>query len=205
MKSSSFSAPCAVVALVLLPWPSQGSRQAQDAARAHDDGAPGLVIRWTVPLHQFPMLGFHPTVDLDDSALAVDRLVSARPFNTYNCHFYTKAFVEGSDRDLVDIESINDLYLVEHGFRRNDGPARVGDIVIAIRRPESLDKSSEVTHSGVVTAVDEAGRILTIRQKFNPTEPVVDLDLTDFISLYAGKHPWTWSVWSRGENVTCKM
>ena len=190
--------PCVmVVALLLLPWPSQGSRQAASPDLLVEEIPAGLVIRWSPPLHQFPMLGFHPAVDLQDSALAVDQLLRARPVDTYNCHFYTKAYVEGSDAGLSGIESINDLYLAQHGFRKSDGPAQVGDIVVAVRRPESLDKSSEVTHSGVVTAVDDEGRIVTIRQKFNPTEPVVDLNLTDFISLYAGKHPWEWVVWGR--------
>lgn len=186
-----------LVAILLLPWPSQGSRQMPCVSCERGEDFPGLVIRWTSPFHQFPMLGFHPTVEMERSALAVDQLLCTRPADTYNCHFYTKAYVEGSDDNLAGIESINDLYLAQHGFRKSDGPARVGDIVIAVRRSESLDKSSEVTHSGVVTAVDDEGRILTIRQKFNPTEPVVDLDLTDFISLYAGKHPWEWAVWSR--------
>ena len=194
MKVSSVTA----VALLLLPWPSQGSRQASyEPARLVDD-ASCIVIQWTCPLHQFPVLGFHQTVDMPSSPLAVDRLLQTRPVDSYNCHFYTKAYVEGSDEHLAAIESINDLYLSQHGFRRTSGGARVGDIVIAVKPPESLVTSSVVTHSGVVTAVDEAGRILTIRQKFNPTEPVVDLELTDFISLYAGKHPWEWSVWSRG-------
>ena len=197
MRVSGVRFQVSAIALLLLPWPSHGSRQASSTDFVMEGISSGLVIRWSPPLHQFPMLGFHPAVDMEASPLAVDQLLRTRPADTYNCHFYTKAFVEGSGEDLAAIESINDLYLVQHGFRKSGGPARVGDIVIAVRRPESLDKSSEVTHSGVVTAVDDEGRILTIRQKFNPTEPVVDLDLTDFISLYAGKHPWEWAVWSR--------
>ena len=170
---------------------------------------PVASIHWQPQSHEFPTLGHRVPVDLSSSSQAVDRIVRDKPVATFNCHYYTKTFVEGREPEFRQCspaghETMTDLYLLQHGYRRTDGhEARPGDLVTAQKQPESLSESTVITHSGVVLETDENGVIRTIRQKFSPTEPVVDVTLEEFISVYAGKHPWQCVVWSlRAADVT---
>ena len=58
--------------LILVPWSSMGSFDvppltARPAVEA--EACPDISIRWNNPLHQFPILGFHQAVDMEQSPL----------------------------------------------------------------------------------------------------------------------------------------
>jgi hypothetical protein len=160
-------------------------------------------IHWKKPLHEFPTLGFRTPVDMAASGWSVDRLLADLPEDAFNCHYYTKTFIEGREpaeraRDANGQEMLSDLYLLRHGFRRTTSlRAGVGDIVTALRPSQSFREATYISHSGIVTETGEGGEIVAIRQKFAPGQPVVDLSLGDFIAAYAGKHPWRAVVWTR--------
>jgi hypothetical protein len=169
---------------------------------------PAASIHWKPELHEFPTLGYRAPVDLVGSALAVDRILSDKPVESYNCHYYTKTHIEGAEpaeqmRDDTGQEMLSDLYLQQHDYVKAEGlKARAGDIVTALRPPQAFDERTYLSHSGVVVDVAPDGTILAVRQKFSPSEPVVDLTLDEFVTAYSGKYPWQCVVWSRSVDVT---
>jgi len=96
-------------------------------------------------------------------------------------------------------DGVDQRILQQAGLRKraDDEPALVGDIVVA-GRPD--DRTGMVfTHSAVVRAVDGQGRIRTLRQKFDASHPVVDVDWIEFRMLYAGMYPYRTEIWTRAE------
>ena len=178
------------------------------AAAFAEQGAAVASIRWNSALHEFPTLGYREPVDLERSTLPVDRALRLKAGTTYNCHYYTKTHIEGAESfersvDAGGQETLTDLYLLQHGYRRASGLATaVGDVVTALRPPTAFGESTYLSHSGVVVEVGPGGEIRKIRQKFSPTEPVVDLTLEDFVSAYSGKYPWQCVVWTRATDVS---
>lgn len=168
--------------------------------------ADDLLVKWQVPGCHYPVLGWRMPVALADSDWRVDRAVTGLPAGAYNCHFYTRLYLVAQTQpaslpswlNLVRHDGVDRAILRNAGLRpRADGePVLAGDVVLAGRPDEG--SNLVVTHSAVVRAVDDQGRIRTIRQKFDGVHPVVDVDWTEFRMLYAGMYPyrtevWTWS------------
>lgn len=173
-----------------------------------DEPSPGIVrIRWQRPGLFFPILGWRRPVDLAVSDLPVDHLMADLPPDSYNCHFYTKAYVEwragapnlsrrlAAPRD----DLVTEEYLLARGYRRvESSSARQGDLLLAVRAGDPSRRA--VTHSAVVVEVDAGGAPRRIRQKFNPDCPVVDVDADEFRMLYAGQYPWRVETWRGPES-----
>lgn len=167
---------------------------------AHGDDA---TIRWQRPGHFFPVLGWREPVGAS-AAWELDRYLAAIPADRYNCHFYTKAYIEwradadafwdylGHARD----DLLTEEFLAAWGYERVAQPgAMAGDVIVSGRR-DARGRCS-FTHSAIVADVDAAGAIRRIRQKFDPTQPIVDVTLDEFVMLYAGLHPWETQVWRK--------
>ena len=87
-----------------------------------------------------PNLGQVPCVDLAESPHRVDQVVATREKNSFNCHFYTKAYLRtidpANDRRLSQRASGRDECLTDEdlsavGFRPvPSNRARVGDIIV---------------------------------------------------------------------------
>lgn len=169
-------------------------------------------VVWENPGCTYPDLGWRKPVDLHESDWRVDRALVQVPADHYNCHFYTRLHLvqRNQPRQLLAWlkQPASDLLTPRCLYRaglRKLGPlemARPGDVVVASR----LDVRGETTyhHSAVVRAVDADGTITSIRQKFDGRHPVVDVDVNEFRSLYAGCHPcrvevWGWSLGPRGQ------
>lgn len=68
-----------------------------------------------------------------------------------------------------------------------------------IRRSESdpsTVQASPYVHSGFVQSVDDRGKIVTVRQKFDPANPVVDLNAAEFKKVYLSSGE-TYEIWTR--------
>jgi hypothetical protein len=156
--------------------------------------------------HLFPELGWREPVSMKESAWNVDRLLGGKPSNAYNCHYYTKSFIERRDLDTVPfralvpdgLEDISSVYLQGWGYELRAGAkAQVGDIVVA-EKPSPFDHGQRIfTHSAIVAEINDRGQIARLRQKFDPRHPVVDLTLDDFQRIYVGESPRSYSVWGK--------
>jgi hypothetical protein len=169
----------------------------QPAARPDDAAA--VRVQWNRPGYFFPVLGWREPVVLAASAFPPDALVAPLEASRYNCHFYTKAYLRwrGGERDGAWIvrhphnDQLTEEFLVARGYRKVSDRPRTGDVALALRRDFGRHA---ITHSAIVLRGGGDAE-LVIRQKFNPTCPVVDLSLEEFRMLYAGMHPWRVEFW----------
>ena len=161
---------------------------------------------WHVPGCHYPVLGWRMTVDLHASDWPVDQEVAGFDSRRYNCHYYTRLYVLQTTHPAgvrtwirhPRHDGLNAALLRGAGLRMLEPgeAARPGDVVVAGRMAPRGEMT--YTHSAIVREVDEAGGIRRIRQKFDGSHPVVDVDDVEFRMLYAGMHPyrtevWTWS------------
>lgn len=181
------------------------------SARAED-----VRIVWSAPGCHFPVLGWRMPVRLDDSDWRVDRAITGLAAATYNCHYYTRLHLAdhtapeqvGRWLSRPRFDGINAQILREAGMRpRAEGePAGPGDILVAGCPLGPFEMV--YTHSAIVRSVDDRGRVHTIRQKFDDEHPVVDVDWSEFRTLYAGRHPYRTEVWTWSESslpqVVCR-
>jgi hypothetical protein len=167
------------------------------------------VVVWRAPGCFYPVLGWRMPVALESSDWRVDRAVTGLAADAYNCHFYTRLYLientqpsnESRWLAMARHDGVDAGILREAGLRpRAAGePAGAGDIVLAGRPLGAADMV--YTHSAIIRAVDEAGKIRTVRQKFDDRYPVVDVDWTEFRMLYAGMHPYRTEVWTWSESA----
>lgn len=167
-------------------------------------------IRWTAPGFFYPVLGWRLPVDLS-SASDFDRRLAPLPAHRYNCHFYTSAYIRWAlgARSLDTFLSNPRHDLVTPETLRAQGlealapgsATRPGDIVVAGERNSS---ALRITHSAVVLAVCDDGRVARVRQKFDPRHPVVDTSWDEFLMLYAGLAGWETQVWRLPEGVDAR-
>lgn len=174
--------------------------------------AENSAVVWQAPGCTYPVLGWRLPVDLRDSDWRVDRALSQVSAEHYNCHFYTRLHLVNRNQPSrllpwlkqPTADLLTPRCLRQAGLRKlSPGEeSRPGDVVVASR----VDVRGETTylHSAVVREVDGAGHITRIRQKFDARFPVVDVDATEFRTLYAGQHPmrievWGWSLGPRSQ------
>ncbi len=166
------------------------------------------MVVWRVPGCFYPVLGWRMPVALESSDWRVDRAVTGLASEAYNCHFYTRLhLIEHSHPTQLSQwlaiprqDGVNVGILRQAGLRRRAAgeSADVGDIVLAGRPQGACDMV--YTHSAIVRAVDDAGKIRAVRQKFDDRHPVVDVDWSEFRMLYAGMHPFRTEVWTWSES-----
>jgi hypothetical protein len=121
---------------------------------------------------------------------AADRLLSGQALNSYNCHFYTitcalghepKA-TAGPDQKLFTKSDLNNAGFREarsfkpSEFEQNAKNLKAGDIFVVV---DSATMLKEI-HSAMVIDNKQPGSSVMIRQKFDPSHPVVDLNSTQF-------------------------
>jgi hypothetical protein len=140
------------------------------------------------PVDFIENLGWRRCVDLDASTLVVDHLMSLTQHD-YNCHYYTKSFVQTALGVLwtpPDAGSWNDCIGKNGrpGWAVNPGEAHVGDLVL-VKGPDALP--CPYHHSGVIIQVNPDGTPKRIRQKDGPNTCVVDLDWDEFQRVWVNR------------------
>jgi hypothetical protein len=90
--------------------------------------------------------------------------------------------------------------MMDSGYRlaTSSGMVKRGDVIL-IRRSgsdPSTVQASPYVHSGFVQAVDDKGKIVTVRQKFDPANPVVDLSASEFKKVFLSSGE-TYEIWTR--------
>jgi hypothetical protein len=142
-------------------------------------------------------------VELEDSDLLVDSLLRDKPQTDYNCHYYTKTFInqkapgwpEGAmslirEKDLRDAgyKPINTEY-DEQG--RITG-VHLGDVIILTGETRTF---SPYLHSAIITNTSPRGAILSLRQKLNPEDCVAETNWEyfkqTFMSAATGFRVWS--------------
>jgi len=137
---------------------------------------------------------------------AADHLLAAEA--SYNCHFYTATVVLGHEPKGLfpipkDIFNVSHNFPNAHGYRQSDfcdsntfsahkTNLQPGDVILV---QDSNDTgATSVTHSAVVI---KGGAEPIIRQKFDPSQPVVDLNAKQFSRAYLEQSPMEIYVWRK--------
>jgi hypothetical protein len=138
---------------------------------------------------------------------AADRLLSGQALNSYNCHFYTitcalghepKA-TAGPDQKLFTKSDLNNAGFREarsfkpSEFEQNAKNLKAGDIIVVV---DSATMLKEI-HSAMVIDNKQPGSSVMIRQKFDASHPVVDLNATQFKRAFIDNKVTEIQIWSR--------
>src|SRR5581483_5253812 len=143
-------------------------------------------------------------VDLAASDLRVDGLLKDKPQNDFNCHYYTKTFINGkTPSGLLDGSTsiIREADLraaayqsvpVEYDAQGRITNAHLGDVIILTGDTGTF---SPYLHSAIVTNIDPRGAILSLRQKLNPEDCVAETNWEffkqNFLSQATGVKLWS--------------